>query len=451
MTRDLEHRFRRFVQRKLLARPGERVLIAVSGGVDSVVLLHLFKQTAAQLRVEIEAAHFDHAIREASAADAEWVAGLCEAWGIRLWQARSPVELPSEAAARQARYRFLALTAQRTGAHRIATAHHADDQVETVIFRVLRGTGMSGLAGIPLRRGRIIRPLLRFTKAEIQEYAATHRLSFREDETNSTERYARNRIRRAVLPILQTVNPAAPRAILALARHAARTERAWRSIVEDALERVVLPSEKRDIELARDILLEYDAEIRARVLRALLRRVGVVPEKRTLRQLLHFIKQARSGSHFDVNGVIRVERAYQALRITRAPEQYAEGDVHIAECGAGTAAFEASGIEWQVRWVTSQDEAPGEVGRFDCAALQFPLTLRTWRPGDRMQLSYGTKKLKKLFAEHRIPFHARAAVPILVDGTGRVLWVVGVARSEDALARSDAPALSITVKHVEIS
>jgi tRNA(Ile)-lysidine synthase len=224
----LAPRFVRYVRSHGLVRPHDRVLVALSGGVDSMVLLHLLKNATDELQFELRAAHFDHAMRADSAADAEWVGEVCSAWNVPLTTARADHQLRGETAARLARYQFLERAARATRSSRIATAHHADDQIETILFRLLRGTGMRGLAGIPLRRGPFIRPLLRFHKSELLAYAATQDIVFREDASNAQADYARNRLRRTVLPALDAVQPEAAAAVLSLARHAARTERAWR-------------------------------------------------------------------------------------------------------------------------------------------------------------------------------------------------------------------------------
>lgn len=426
------------------------MLVAVSGGVDSMVLLHLLRDTAPELGIAIVAAHFDHGMRPHSAADADWLAGVCAAWEVPLIARRAPQALYGETAARTARYAFLSQAMREAGAHRIATAHHADDQIETVLYRVLRGTGMHGLAGIPVRRGPIIRPLLRFRKTELVDYAVAHDIAVREDPTNETDRFVRNRIRRALIPVMQTVQPQSPEAVLALARHAARAERAWRCLLGDARRRLIVSRAHDASQLALKVLQEYDGEIQARLLRSELRRFGVVPDRAATRGMLQFIAQAGSGSSYVAAGGIRLERAYEVLRITRERAALPEATLTISNCSDGAGAATIGGTRWHARWTTSR-ENDGAGERFDCATLRFPVELRGWVPGDRIRLPYGSKKLKKLFGEARVAFHQRAAVPILVDADGRVCWVVGVARSVLAPPTPDAPALTITVTYAERS
>jgi tRNA(Ile)-lysidine synthase len=449
MTPDPRARFARFARHKQLVKPGDRVLVAVSGGVDSMVLLHLFKACAPALGVHVQAAHFDHAMRDDSAADAEWLRGVCAAWQIPLMVNRTEQALYGEAAARTARYAFLAKSMRAAHADRIATAHHADDQIETVLFRLLRGTGLRGLAGIPVRRGAIIRPLLRFRKAQILAYAQQHDIAFREDETNASDVFARNRIRRALIPVMQSIRPAAPDAVLTLSRYAARTERAWRSVLASIEKEIFLGGTSASIQLARGKLLEYDAEIRARVLRSGLRRLGVVPGRSATHGLLRFTTEGSSGSGYDVAAGIRVERAYDVIRIARVENAASNQNLLITSCGEGSGEARIGGQRWCVRWTTSPTQEAGE--RFDCRAIKFPMTVRAWMPGDRMRMSYGSKKLKKLYAERRIPFNERAALPVLVDADNHVLWVPGVARSSAADPADETAALTITVFDAEIS
>lgn len=449
MPHDLRVRFVEFVRRKQLVNPGDRVLVAVSGGVDSMVLLDLLRQSIAVLQAEVVAAHFDHAMRPESADDAQFVAETCARWAIPLFAARSPQPLHTEAQARTARYAFLSDAMARAEAQKIATAHHADDQIETVLFRLLRGAGLRGLSGIPVRRGPIIRPLLRFRKAELEAYAAFHRIEFREDKTNATARFARNRIRHALIPAMQSVRPQSSSEILRMARHAARAERGWRMQVRAARKRAVRERKNEVTTLARGILLEYDAETRARVVRAELRRFGVALDRAATSRLLRFLEESESGSRYDVGNSFRIERAFDEFRIARGSTADVDVTAHIANCSDGAADALIAGIKWRVVWNTSPTK-PDAAERFGCDELAFPLEVRSWRAGDRIRMPYGSKKLKKLFAEARIPIHERAAVPIVVDAEGRVCWVVGVARSVDAPPQTDA-ALTIMVTHAENS
>lgn len=445
----LAPRFMRFARTRGLITPGDRILVALSGGADSMVLLHLLQSHAKKLHVEVFAAHFDHGMRTDSAADAVWLAGQCTALGVPLMTERSATPLRGETAARAARYRFLEMAARAQACSRIATAHHADDQIETIVFRLLRGTGIRGLAGIPVRRGPFIRPLLRFHKKELLAYAAAHDIGFREDPTNAQLHFMRNRIRKTVLPALEAVKPAMHAAILSLARHSARTEKAWRRLLAGSEKDVVTARENRMVELARPVLLEYHPQLRARVLRHEMRRFGVVPGRAQTRQLVEFCRSAQSGAVFAVSPGVRIERAFDRIRVIGSAVPVGE-DTNLAIQGAdGQGGVRIGGRSFNVAWSVTERSADAE--SFDPAVLASGLVIRAWRAGDRMRLPYGTKKLKKLFAENRVPASERTRIPVLTDSHGRVLWAVGVARSIDALPPVAGPVLNITVGNAESS
>lgn len=189
----------------LLPRDG-LILCALSGGRDSVALLHFLKERGYSLA----AAHFDHHLRENSGEDARFCRELCENWGVPFYQGEGDVAAMAgntEANARAARYAFLEETAQAIGAQRIATAHNGDDNLETILLHLTRGCGLNGLAGIQPRRGSLVRPMLCVPRAAVDAYVAAHRLAYVEDSSNSDVRFSRNRLRHQVVPVLKSINP----------------------------------------------------------------------------------------------------------------------------------------------------------------------------------------------------------------------------------------------------
>jgi len=434
-----------------LLRRGDRILVACSGGLDSVTLLHLVRFGLPDWSLELRAAHLDHAMRPDSARDAGWVAGLCRAWGVPLVLERAAPPPESEAEARRVRYDFLERVARAD--ERILTAHTADDQAETLVFRMIRGTGLRGLRGIRPVRGQVVRPLLPFRRDDVVEYARGARIAFREDPSNRDLRFARNRIRHRVLPELERARPGATRALARLAHHADRADRGWKSLMRHLERDVVLQSDEAGATLARPMLRSYHPHLRAGVLRHVLRRYGPPPDRAGTRAALEFISSGRSGGGVDLPGGVRLERDFDAIRISRrARELDATGPdspLVIGSAGPGEGTARIGGRSLWVAW--SDAEAGGRNGPGERAAfpgrLAYPLTLRGWRPGDRIRLGYGTKKLKKLFSERRLDRRSRDRVPVLVDAVGRVLWAVGVAQcaGEDR----GGGALQITVADAE--
>ncbi|HSJ09603.1 MAG TPA: tRNA lysidine(34) synthetase TilS [Longimicrobiales bacterium] len=421
----VRRRLYRHLERSTLLRDAPHLLVAVSGGVDSVALLHALRFGGTTHR--LTAAHFDHAMREGSANDAAWLRGLCTAWSIPLVCERARVPATSEAGARAQRYAFLEEAAGRLGADAIVTAHHADDQAETVLFRILRGSGWRGLAGIPARRGRIVRPMLRFTRADVRAYARASGLTWREDPSNAEHRFARNRIRHALLPALEAARPGAARDAVRLAALAARLETAWSKALSEVAADVVQGRTRDGFALARERLLAYHPHVRARVLRQLSEQLGCRLDRAATRTAVDFLSAGGSGGRIDLPGGVRLEREFGTVLLRSA--RAADGDdvplrIPSAEAARGT--LVTGGQRFAARWGPAPlDAGAARTASFDPSSLRFPLELRGWRPGDRIQLAYGSKKVKKLFRERRVGRSLRTRIPVLVDAGGRVLWVPG--------------------------
>lgn len=433
----LRERFRAELEALGIGR-GARLLVALSGGCDSVVLLHLLRGCAGELGMELGAAHLDHAMRPGSGADARWVAGLCAAWGVPLVSERLVRAPRSEAEARAARYAFLRRAADGAGAELVATAHHADDQAETVLFRVLRGTGTGGLAGIAPRSGALVRPLLPFWRREIRAYARGAGLRWREDPSNRGGDPVRNRIRHRLLPLAErAVAPGARRNLVRLAELARADERAWDARLEDAAREAA----RRDGEalvLARAPFRAYDSATATRLLRKLLRQFGVVLDRTGTRLALQFITGAPSGRVMPVRGGLRMAAEFGEVRVERAGAE-AGGDRPLtvpAEPGSGAGEAVVGGRSFRVEWTVDPPDptaVPGGERSAAFPAARLPLVVRGWRPGDRIRTPGGTKTLKKLFVERRVPRSARRRAAVVADADGRVLWVVGVERARGPL------------------
>ena len=429
---DLPRRLERHLLESDLIPPGSVVVVALSGGLDSLVLLHLLRFRLPALARALSAAHLDHAMRPGSARDAAWVRGVCVAWGVPLALDRLAAPPVSEAAARDRRYAFLYEVAPPDSL--ICTAHHLDDQAETVYFRAIRGAGVRGLRGIAPRRGRIVRPLLPFTRRELEAYARESGLRWREDPTNRDLSFARNRIRHTLLPALEAARPGAIRTLAALADRARESERRWEPRIRRLARAATLGRDRGGLALARDVLRSYHPAVRARVLRFVLRRFGSMPGRAGTRAALEFINSGPSGGRLDLAGGVRIRRDFDTIRVDRSgPPLAADRGVRIPDRAAGRARLELGGKRYAARW--GAGGLDGEKTGVPEDAV-FPLELRGWAPGDRIRLAYGSKKLKKLFAERRVDRQTRASVPVLADAHGRILWVAGVARAEGVPAES---------------
>jgi len=440
------------ITRTGLIPPASHVLVAVSGGLDSTVLLHLLREASAGLALRLTAAHFDHGMRESSADDAAFVRTVCATIGVPCESGRTPSMLVGETAARAARYQFLHEIAARIGADRIATGHHADDNVETVLFRLMRGTGLDGLAGIPQRRGILVRPLLPFSRARIVACAQARRIAWREDVTNADPSHnVRNRIRHEVLPALERIRPGARNALLAVAREAADARAAWRHIIDRIERDVSIRTADGAFQLARDALLEYHPHVRARVIRRLIGRLGLTPGRAVTAAAVAFMTTGASGRAIQLPGGLHLERTFDRLVLGPAPQARA-GDrpVLIRDSHPGWGDASIGGRRVRLEWRIADAPVAGALS-FHPAALRFPLEVRGWRPGDRIRLRAGSRKLKKLFAERGVARRDRDRTPVLVQADGRVLCVAGLACAQDAEPVPGSPVFQMVMVDAEQS
>ena len=378
----------------MLPPQGGVLLCAVSGGRDSVCLLHYLAAVAPERGFTVAAGHLNHRMRPEAQRDEDFVRGLCRDLGVVFYTEAAPVYetaarwgLGVEETGRRLRYDFLLRTAEKIGAERIATAHHAQDQAETVLLNLLRGTGPEGLGGIPPVRGRIVRPLLQTGRAEIEDYLRRHGLSYVEDSTNEDIHYARNRLRRELWPQLETIQPALTRTI-------SRTAEILRRENDylDALAGERLPSEGAAVETAA--LLAAPEALRPRMVRLLLDRmptgkrdVGAVHIEAVL------ALAAAGGGTLDLPEGLRAVCRKGWLRLTVGEEMPPEK------------------ILAQGRNVWGRYEIVLRGGR------EHRVTARAWRGSDRIRMERGSRSVKRLLADAGIAAEERRDAPVVcVDG-----------------------------------
>ncbi|TYP68013.1 tRNA lysidine(34) synthetase TilS [Paenibacillus methanolicus] len=437
--------------RKLWER-GDAIIVAVSGGPDSIALLDLLHRMREDEGLRLVAAHVDHGFRgEESASEAETVRRFAEKLGVPCESVF--IDLPSyieetgmnpQAAAREKRYEFLLQTARKHGARRIALGHHADDQAETVLMRILRGTGTSGLAGMAFARSeknvQLIRPLLRINKTALEQYCRARGLTVTDDSSNRKRDYTRNRVRLDLMPVLRNYNPQLTDSLVRLSDIAAEEDDWMESEAREAFRRLAVV-EADGCRLERGALLGLHVALQRRLIKLILIHMGMEKETTPFDTVESMREAAREDAastwRIDAGGGIRFAREYDNLRFWRGealvPGSYryeleaAENRLYIAE--AGIALSLTLGPAAVATKPAGRHEAV-----FDAERLAFPLVARNRLPGDRMRVIglNGTKKVQDMFVDERIPPSRRELMPLLADASGDIIWIPGVRRGEAA-------------------
>lgn len=411
--------------------PGGLILCAVSGGRDSVCLLDCLWRLGQQRDFRVAAAHLNHGMRPTAQRDEELVRALCDARNIPLHTERVEVyalaaawHLTVEETGRRARYDFLRRTAERTGADFIATAHHREDQAETVLLQLLRGTGMQGLTGIPPVRDTVIRPLLDTPRAAIDAYIAENALPYVTDETNLDTHYARNRLRIDIMPRLLAINPAA-------AEHIARTADILRRENDylDGEAAALLPPHGAVLSCAA--LLAAPEPLRPRMLRLLTDRLPTGKKDFTAAHYRSLETLCRTGGTLSLPGGALAVCRGGTLSLTVPASAPEETPLRMGENTVGT---------WHI--TLSRTPAPGALTLRDGA-----YTVRSWHRDDRLTLphSRGSRSLKRLFADRGVAPEQRDALPVLCLG-GAAAAVFGVGIDRKAMPEEPGSTIYITIK-----
>ncbi len=448
------------------AAPGQRLLVAVSGGVDSMVLLDVLGRLQDRLGLRLHVAHIHHGLRgRAADRDAAFVIAEAARRGLGASLCRlDPAERRRgdsvQAWARAARYQCLERVAESVRAPRIAVAHTQDDQAETVLLHLLRGTGPRGLGGIPPTRHLIVRPLLSVSRADVEAYAATRHLAFRQDASNASDVYRRNRIRHHLLPLL--AKEFNPRIIQSLADLATLLRQDDAALTVQAATLLAASSRERGptICLAVSALGSAPPAVARRVFLEAFRRASL-GEHGLTRRHAHALQRLLSRE-----GVVRLPGGFLArrwggeLRIGPASDPRC-GDTRPVRPVPGTGAVRLRPGVWtpwrpldcrvRVREVAAARIPPGGRDRWrevlSPRLLDGPLILRAWRPGDRFRPlgMSGQKKLQDFFVDAKVPRPQRGRIPLLVTG-GRIAWVVGHRIAEDFRLRGGGKACLVEVE-----
>jgi len=429
---------------RLFREPGEAI-VAVSGGADSVALLDLLNGIVTELRLSLVVAHVDHGISSDSRMVGRSVRALAEKYGLPFELAELQLGADSsETRARRARYGWLREVQRRRGSKYIVTAHHQDDQVETIVLRALRGSAAAGLAGIAARRrGGLVRPLLPFTHAELVSYAAERGLPVYDDPANRDARHVRSWVRTTLLPLLtERLGRRLRSDLLEHGRHAASDRRAW-DLVLDVVPDLALGVERDGFAVARASVCGYDNALSVALLRAAARRVGLVLGP-TRAQRIVALAQRPSGRRLALGDGWSAEVAFDQVRVGRDANPAVDcalervwptGERGMARFGGFEIAWSPASAPAQIEratWTTWLDSAAWEVRRHARGDALVPLG------------GVGHRPVRRLLMEARVPRSARPRYPVVSRGA-TILWVPGICRSAEGVPAPGTRAVRLDV------
>lgn len=462
----------RTVRQHQLFVPGQHLLVAVSGGPDSIALLSLLYRLARSWRLTLTAIHCNYGLRGAeSDGDELFVREFCQERQLPLVIHRPTLvkrrqRSSLQARARDARYDFMRQLAHEVGAVRIAVGHTANDQAETVLMWMLRGAGMAGLAGMPyMREDGIIRPLLASTREEVLAYLGQEGLTSRRDSSNEKPLYYRNRIRKDLLPVITRLAPAAVRVLQRQADVAREDERYLELVTRDLVQTLVIPDSGGVQRVDLQAFKVLPVALQRRLVRAILRTYdeeGRASSLLVVESVRHVLLQGKIGA--------RLSLTQARVILDQASAQFRPvGEEEKGEAGLGQGKGESlllsvpSTVYWartnqqiHVQRMARYDAEQGAVGSsvqralFDADRCSEPLLVRSWQPGDRFSprgMKGKSQKLQDFFTDRKIARCRREEIPLLVAPEG-ILWVVGMRQDERfSVRRGTANCLVVSVTH----
>ncbi|MFC1515129.1 tRNA lysidine(34) synthetase TilS [Thermodesulfobacteriota bacterium] len=437
-----------------MLKPQDAILVGVSGGPDSVTLLHVLTALAPRLSLRLGVAHLNHGLRPQTAdTDAEFVSSIAKEMALPLFLEKADVRkyreenrLSLEEAARHVRYDFFHRTAQQNRFNKIALGHHADDNAELVLMNLMRGSGPLGMSGIPpVREERVVRPLIQLKKQEIMDFLNAESLPYVSDKSNRETRHLRNRVRHHLIPVLKTsYNPGIVETLNRISS-ILRDETDW-------IEKFVVP------DLEKSILKEQDDTVTVSVKQ--LDKMHIAAQRRLVRKVVSkvkgnlravtfshinsvmgLLKGGSAGKRLDLPGRVSVRRKGDALLFSKEkralrnidttvdnqavrPYEYEiemPGSIYIKEIRAHMAVSQIGPED-----VSPFPDIKPDTGFLDMDTLYFPLVVRNFRPGDRFTPlgMTGTQKIKKYFINNKVPAAQRSKCPVLLS-RNKIIWVVG--------------------------
>ncbi len=437
----------RFYKEQAGLKPGDLVILGVSGGVDSMTLAHASLETAGETGLNFLIAHFDHDLHPGSAAYADFVRRYADSMGIEFELGTGRVgvvarerKLGVEEAARELRYQFLQGVRESSAARFVAVAHNRDDQAETVLMRLIRGAGLRGLTAMQSVRGSIIRPLLEIERNEIEHYAARAALEYRDDPTNEQLLSDRNQIRRIVMPALQAMRPGVQSVLARTANTLGSEVKVIEWAAREALQRCDPDEIGEALEISQEALVKFPSGVMAAVMRLIVEeRSREIPPRSAIDAAIAFCREPRSGGSVPLGKSLWILRSSGRLAFAPAPDWQATlggavtltvpGKVEFPEAGLGISARVIEGDEARSEMANIAVERRRDpcMATLDLDCLAGPLTVRGGTRGD-VFTPYGHNSARSLvhfLSRKRVPSWRRNLAPVLLAGE-KIAWVAGI-------------------------
>lgn len=409
-----------------LLPPQSKIVMAVSGGVDSVSLLNLISQLQSYYNWQLVVAHFDHKVRSDSYKDSELVATLAEKYNAKYFLGTYISDSHSEAALRKARYEFLENLRNEIAYDYIVTAHHAGDRIETAIFNTIRGADRSGITALKARRDAIIRPLLPFTKAEILTYANLQGLPYREDSTNTDISFSRNFVRHELLPqgslVYRNFHHSLTKQLNNLTQLNTKIDQALEELVND----ISTSKTNSTIELDKVLYRGLSTQVATNLLVYCLHQVkpGTGLTKQSIVKAENFLRTAKSGSSLHLKNSLRLEVGYDNLRVMCQPDTPVDSVSPATLSLTSSKPFNQNGFTIELHTLPTTDKSQVEVPAQK-------LYIRYRNPGDRISPvgMKGSKKIQDIFVDKKIDRKLRDTWPIVVNAQNQVVWIPNIVAS----------------------